>query len=155
MEAAKRIIMNVIRSLRSPQPASDNDASPLRPSYSPSYADVCVVRAMLKTLNLPTELVLQVLDYAQYWPRRTILSTQVCEASADAPGRIYLDVEILPERILQNSGGEKVKIKAVEFEIWSGDQGWTSENTSGTFIESLFCLRFQFALCTMIYDYGD
>lgn len=130
MEAIIGAAMNFIRSFTNPQPTRE-DKSPLRPSY----ADVCVVRAMLQALNLPTELVLEILEYARYWPSLTLTGAPDCQAVAGSrgasPGRICLDHEMFPENILKNFGGEKVKIKELVFDITSHDQGWTSEGTVG------------------------
>jgi hypothetical protein len=112
--------------------------------FTLSYADVCQARAILKTLNLPTELVLQVLDHAQYWPQHTFLtSSEKPQIAAARGGRsshavLCLDASIFNNAIVDpiRESGETFKVKAVEFECVSRDQGWTSEPTQGTFATS-------------------
>lgn len=113
--------------LRSPSPTQP-------PLLTPSYADVCIVRAMLRNLNLPTELILEILEYAEYWPSRTVRMQHPCEATAGVftvMGKVAFEFDVLPEEVLKAFGEEKVKVKAVEWRIRSRDQGWTSEGTEG------------------------
>ncbi|KAH8727202.1 hypothetical protein GQ44DRAFT_770634 [Phaeosphaeriaceae sp. PMI808] len=108
---------------------------------APSYNDVCQVRAMLKTLNLPTELVLQILDHAQYWPQHNFVTNSPRPVRATGSVRkpshamLCLDAGILdnPTVDLIRMGGETPKIKSLEFTVVSHDQGWTSENVRGTY----------------------
>jgi hypothetical protein len=117
------------------------DQPPHSGTFTPSYDDVCQARAILKTLSLPTELVLQVLDHAQYWPEHRFLASPESPRVAAAPvGQISHAVLCLDAGIFSNStvnpmrkGGEIFKIKSLEFECVSRDQGWTSEMTRGTF----------------------
>lgn len=114
-----------------------------RPSQSswstPSYADICTTRAYLKTLNLPTEIVLQILDYAEYWPKYEIEHRQTTAANArhgrGTAAALCLSVSLYDNPLVEGlqRNGEMPKVKSVEFEIESADQGWTSENTRGTF----------------------
>lgn len=108
------------------------------------YVDVLQARAQLKALGLPMELVLEILDYAEYWPSRRFSSeegkTVKVAASmfrASAAG-LCLDVDVFHDAIVDRlrKSGEKVRIKAINFEIRSRDQGWTSEPTRGTFSTS-------------------
>jgi hypothetical protein len=110
----------------------------------PSYADVCQARALLKTLNLPTELVLQILDHAEYWPQHAFVTSPEQPKRAIAAGQanshacLCLDAGIFnnPTADAIRKGGEKPKIQSIIFEIVSHDQGWTSERTQGTFATS-------------------
>lgn len=115
--------------------------------FPSSYDDVCSTRALLKSLNLPTEIVLQILDFTYYWPsyefRSSDTSSPVTAASKYRNGRSAGAAVILELPLYENSvvasirrGGEAAKIKKIEFRITSRDQGWTSENTRGTYATS-------------------
>ena len=115
---------------------------PTRP-FTPTYADVCRARAVLKTLKLPTELVLSILEHAQYWPVERISrsgGTVLARAGMNNPSAATLCLEANPYStpIVKEAslGGETAKIKRIDFDITSRDQGWTSENTQGTFSTS-------------------
>ncbi|KAF2272538.1 uncharacterized protein EI97DRAFT_203714 [Westerdykella ornata] len=106
---------------------------PLRPhvrpglSFRPSFADLHVARAMLQT-KLPTELVLHILEFAQYWPCQVFTMERECQVYASSWssfGKICFDVEVLPESGLRSFREENVKVKAVEFHITSYEHGWT------------------------------
>lgn len=111
---------------------------------SPSYDDVCQARAILKTLNLPTELVLQILDHAQYWPKHVFVTSPDQKKVASAIGSANSDACLCLDAAIFNNptadpirkGGETPKIQSLEFEIVSKDQGWTSENTHNTYATS-------------------
>ncbi|KAJ4348426.1 uncharacterized protein N0V89_009800 [Didymosphaeria variabile] len=105
-----------------------------------SYADICVSRALLKSLGLPTELVLEILDYAQYEPvlefvseGRRVVAEAVMGSATSA--RVCLPAEVFSRNTICRISGPNVvlKVKQIDFEIKSKDQGWTSENTIGTF----------------------
>ncbi|KAL1602738.1 hypothetical protein SLS60_006159 [Paraconiothyrium brasiliense] len=105
-----------------------------------SYADICVSRALLKSLGLPTELVLEILDYAHYEPvlefvsgGRQVVAEAVMGSATSA--RVCLPAEILSRNTICRLSGPSVtlKVKQIDFEIKSKDQGWTSQNTIGTF----------------------
>jgi hypothetical protein len=108
---------------------------------TPSYEDVCRARAHLKALDLPTELVLQILDFAQYWPHYEITASPQHPIAASARGipkshaALCLDAAVFDNTTVHaiRQGGEVPKIKSVEFHMVSRDQGWTSENTRGTY----------------------
>lgn len=80
-------------------------------------------------------LALEVLDYAQYEPvleftsgRRTVL--------AIAPAaHTCLRAELLSANTIRRLSGHHVtlKVKQIEFNFTSKDQGWTTENTEGTY----------------------
>lgn len=121
-------------------------ATPPEPTgpYTPTYKDVCRTRASLKTLGLPTELVLQILDHAQYWPAYEY-ETHIQNPIIAKAGVHRLSAAILcfEAAIFNNSivneihkNDETFKIKSIEFRVASRDQGWTSENTTGTFSTS-------------------
>jgi hypothetical protein len=115
--------------------------------FTPSYKDVCEARALLNALRLPTELALQVLDHAEYFPQHvfdaisqkvTVANAGARRARGHAAAALCLDVSIfdtLPAHSIR-MGGEKVKISSVEFEPTSEDQGWTSEDTIGIYSTS-------------------
>jgi hypothetical protein len=111
--------------------------------FTPTYTDVCRARALLKTLKLPTELVLSILEHAQYWPvaefsrsgRPTLARAGMNNPSA---ATLCLEAGVYSTPIVEEIrlGGETAKIKRIEFDVTSKDQGWTSENTEGTFSTS-------------------
>ena len=116
---------------------------PTRPFTPTTYADVCRARAALKTLKLPTELVLSILDHAQYWPVVEISQSGrkiVARAGMNNPSAATLCLGANPYStpVVEEAklGGETAKIKRIDFDIMSKDQGWTSENTQGTFSTS-------------------
>lgn len=105
-------------------------------TFSPSYADIAVVRAMLKALGLPTELVLLVLDFALYEPVLTFTSQQSHEAVAGRLDAVLcLDIPILAEETCHQlcAPPTTAKVKEVHFQISSHDQGWTSVTTPGSY----------------------
>lgn len=110
--------------------------------FTPSYEDVCQARAIFRTLELPTELVLQILDHAQYWPRHVFATSPerpkiaaVHHGPRASHAVLCLDVGIFENPTVNPARkvGECPKVKSLEFNIVSRDQGWTSENTQGTF----------------------
>ncbi|CAO2656338.1 Nn.00g051410.m01.CDS01 [Neocucurbitaria sp. VM-36] len=112
--------------------------------FIPTYADVCCARALLKALQLPTELVLDILDYAHYWPThefKTIPNRHIVAAARGgrpSAATLCLDAGIFNNTTINDvrAGGERPRIKSVEFDIVSRDQGFTSEGTEGTFTTS-------------------
>lgn len=108
------------------------------------YQDVLEARALLKELGLPMELALQILDYAEYWPTRRFSTEEGHTVRVGATmfrssaAGLCLDADVFNDPVVDSlrKGGEKVKIKAIEFHIRSRDQGWTSEPTRGTFSTS-------------------
>ncbi|KAF2704124.1 hypothetical protein K504DRAFT_462716 [Pleomassaria siparia CBS 279.74] len=137
-----------------PEPGPDSEQTPTddtmgaaasKAPWTPSYADVRVARAILKTLKLPTELTLDILDRARYWPTREFGGYA---ASAQAGARIIGLVNVMSPGIGRELGANKdevPKIKEIEFNIKSRDQGWTSQGTEGTYNTSswleVFILR--------------
>jgi hypothetical protein len=112
--------------------------------YTPKYEDVCQARAYLKTLDLPTELVLQILEYAQYWPQYEVTLNfgrpKIAAAEAGRPSHatLCLNRDIMDHHTVDTvrKHGETPKIKSVAFDMVSRDQAWTSESTHGTFSTS-------------------
>ncbi|OAL46121.1 hypothetical protein IQ07DRAFT_518384 [Pyrenochaeta sp. DS3sAY3a] len=112
--------------------------------FKPTYVDICLARAMLKTLRLPTELVLDILEHACYWPtyefRPNPNSTAIAIAhlGRTSGATLCLEAAVFNNRIVNpiRRRGEKPQVKRIEFEISSRDQGWTSENTEGTYATS-------------------
>lgn len=108
------------------------------------YEDVLKARAQLKALGLPMELALEILEYAEYWPARHFSSKEEKTVKVAATmfrsstAGLCVDVDIFNDPAVDSlrKNGERVKIKAVEFQIRSRDQGWTSEPTQGTFSTS-------------------
>jgi hypothetical protein len=109
--------------------------------FVPEYKDVCKARAVLARLNLPMELVLHILEYAEYWPSIT-WSTSQRNNGKTVPGitghheaSICIHVPVTKNDIITNIGSteKKIEIKSIEFLVKSQDQGWTSEMTRGTF----------------------
>jgi hypothetical protein len=114
------------------------DSTPEAPDgvFSPTHADVCVARAILKSCGLPTEVVLEILDQAEYEPVIQFGSTETCIASAPGnPMRQCLTASVLTQDTIRSLAARQsiVKVKEIEFVITSRDQGWTSERTDGTF----------------------
>jgi hypothetical protein len=103
-----------------------------------TYASVLEARSILKTIGLPTELALQILDHAEYWPSLSFSSQtrQLIKArattSSNSAATLCLAAPIFNPDSLHYDG-EKPRVKAIEFHIRSRDQGWTSEPTRGTF----------------------
>lgn len=126
---------------RQQNPVSPASASKDRdPGYTPSYADICIVRAMLKSLKLPTELVLEILAYAEYEPviafaggSRAVLATAHMGAANSA--KTCLRAGVLSADTIHRISGPKVtlRVKEINFDFTSRDQGWTSENTRGSY----------------------
>lgn len=120
--------------------------APVQPAgaFSPTYDDVRDVRALLTTLRLPTELALEILDHAQYWPTQVFESAFGSPIVARAQGAqatsatICLDIGVFNNPIVNpiRTGGDRIKIKDITFDVVSHDQGWTSENTRGTYTTS-------------------
>ncbi|ORY12038.1 hypothetical protein BCR34DRAFT_564446 [Clohesyomyces aquaticus] len=110
--------------------------------YVPNYSDVRIARAMLGSLRLPPELVLDILDRAMYWPEMTFEMRNRRGIVADAGfqdrshQKLCLISDVLGDDVKALLGGDKeenVKIREIIYEIRSGDQGWTSAGTTGTF----------------------
>ncbi|KAF1946466.1 hypothetical protein EJ02DRAFT_394123 [Clathrospora elynae] len=112
--------------------------------FTPTYDDVRHARALLKALKLPTELVLEILEYAKYWPAQKFkyrpnhpIVTSALGGNPSA-ATICLEANIFSNPTLDEirQGRERPKIRSLEFDFVSHDQGWTSENTQGTYSTS-------------------
>lgn len=110
------------------------------PPYTPTYTDVCDARHLLRSLKLPTELVLQILDHARYWPSLSFTGAPRGAEAFAVPGKqasamVQFRAQILGAEIKEIldicDENDKPKVKEIEFEILSRDQGWTSERTEG------------------------
>lgn len=100
--------------------------------FSPTYADVRVTRAMLQALRIPTEVVLEILDYAQYEPVLEFANTR---GTVTVGVQLCLEAGVLTRDSLRKlqPGKACVQVKEIDFLLDSHDQGWTSEDTVGTF----------------------
>ncbi|KAF2869213.1 hypothetical protein BDV95DRAFT_499536 [Massariosphaeria phaeospora] len=122
-------------------PADDTPAPP----FKPNYADICAARAILQSLKLPTELVLQVMNHASYWleveltvhrqpgsyPPASVSPMKTSAATIQAHARLDFG---LVERRFGISEDEKPKIREIEFVVASKDQGWASQQSQvGTY----------------------
>jgi hypothetical protein len=109
---------------------------------SPTYADIYVTRAMLESFGLPTEVVLQILDHAQYEPVLKFTSQRGRQTGADmrssVGAQVCIDADVLTQETIRTlkASKAKLKVKEIEFSFTSYDQGWTSEGTQGTFATS-------------------
>lgn len=108
------------------------------------YEDILKARALLKAHGLPMELVLKILEEAEYWPTRRF-STQegrsvkvAATMFRSSAAGLCFDADVFndPRVDKLRKDGEKIRIKAINFHIRSRDQGWTSEPTRGTFSTS-------------------
>lgn len=113
-----------------PPPDPPNNTMEPTP-WSPSYADVRATRIMLEDFKIPTELVLDILDRARYWPSRNLIGRNT---KAESNAKVCLYGSVWSDDIVQGLGGEEenLKLREIEFDILSRDQGWTSEGTEGT-----------------------
>ncbi|KAJ4365844.1 hypothetical protein N0V83_008465 [Neocucurbitaria cava] len=138
--------MSFLPSIMNFMPSLDWLRGPSQPSgpFTPTYEDVCRARALLKALQLPTELVLDILEHARYWPINefnTVPNRHIVAASRGgrpSAATLCLDAGIFNNPTVNaiRAGGERPRIKSVEFDIVSHDQGHTSEGTEGTFTTS-------------------
>ncbi|KAH6622240.1 hypothetical protein C7974DRAFT_218842 [Boeremia exigua] len=103
-------------------------------SFDPTLLDAETALAILASLRLPNEIALCILDQAQYWIKdeynceeHTLLidGAWSLDYSAVYP---YLCVRAYPQ--LQ---GRHLQLREITFTIVSHDQGWTTEDTQGTY----------------------
>lgn len=101
--------------------------------FVPSRNDFESARTILASFRLPNELALCILDEARYWLETKIESTEHVilvdgawsrESSATYP---YIYAPAFP------TTNECLKIREIEFTIVSHDQGWTTEDSQGTY----------------------
>ena len=114
----------------------DTMTPPISP-FEPRQTDVYRARSYLHhRLGLPNELVLDILDKAKYWVARKRESNDhevlldgefSTNFSAALP---YLGVHVDGST---TASGETRKVREIEFMIVSHDQGWTTEDTIGTY----------------------
>ncbi|KAF2474454.1 uncharacterized protein BDR25DRAFT_281405 [Lindgomyces ingoldianus] len=106
--------------------------------FTPEEGDVRKARNLLFQLGLPTELVLEILDHARYWPEVTHQSIADCHLRdndwtlAFSVAHLYFFSQ-LPGSEHTQPANQIRKIREIEFLIVSHDQGWTTEDTSGTY----------------------
>lgn len=116
--------------------ASASRGASLHRHFVPETKDIHTVRRSLARLGLPTELVLQILDYARYW---TELTTENIEhhVLSDEEWALHFTAAYpylwVPTYLGPQNHGEQPKIREIEFIIVSHDQGWTTEGTRGTY----------------------
>lgn len=145
LNSIRQIIPGISRILNSDScPTTSQD----QPPFTPTYASICQARILLKSLNLPTELVLAILEYAEYWVQVSFSTSDNTRPSiANAGGgrataaAMCLSADIYNAPLVREmgssgGGGETVKLKKMEFRIQSRDQGWTSEGGQGGFATS-------------------
>ncbi|KAI1514948.1 hypothetical protein PtrSN002B_007942 [Pyrenophora tritici-repentis] len=142
-----RQILPNVSSLLSPSPTTP---APQNTPFTPTYTTIRQTRALLKSLHFPTELVLAVLDYAEYWPYvsfSTLPSTRqpsgrqrpiIARASgsrSEAAAICLATDDVFGAEVVQEmeQEGETTKVKRVEFKLRSRDQGWTSEGGESGF----------------------
>lgn len=104
------------------------------PPFVPTLRDVVRVCKILTSLRLPTELVLEILDETHYWLEVVSSST---EHIVLVDGAWSLDYSAaypyLYVPAYDRSHPPPFKIREIEFMIVSHDQGWTTEDTRGTY----------------------
>jgi hypothetical protein len=102
--------------------------------FVPTERDLREARSVLASLGFPTELVLDILEFARYWPEVTHDSTsQMSLRDRDwslnaSTISLYLEAHIPQDD--PRFADSKVKVKEIEFTIVSHDQGWTTEYSS-------------------------
>ncbi|PSN69509.1 hypothetical protein BS50DRAFT_343367 [Corynespora cassiicola Philippines] len=104
-------------------------------TFIPTRADIIVVRMILESRNIPTELVLAILDHARYWREVVHEKSNPHQVKAEWPeySAIYPYQVVDLRDTWVPRGEEHGKIQEIEFVISSRDQGWTSEDTEGTY----------------------
>lgn len=117
----------------SPEHSSDSKSS----NFEPAAGDVYEARAILKTLNLPTEIVLTILEFASYYARVSSYRDENIRFSASTHQRriiagLYLSSPPIAQPKLEKN--EEYKPRFVKFKTNSSDQGWGGEaNCKGTY----------------------
>ena len=107
-----------------------------------SRTSVCEVRSILSSLNIPTELVLRIMDIAEYC---AVLCTKRSDEVQIAAGHgrdtnacwvaeLYLVSKPLPPRSPED---QFWRVKKVMWELEGHDQGWTTSHLKGTDHHSL------------------
>ncbi|KAF2446360.1 hypothetical protein P171DRAFT_471902 [Karstenula rhodostoma CBS 690.94] len=113
-------------------PATDPRGS----EFIPTAPDIRATRILLHHFNLPTELILLILDHARYWTAHTTFrASKLCLLDwnhslhhSTAVAYLSAPVSLRPTRT-----GETPKVREVAFRTLSHDQGWTSEPTQDTY----------------------
>ncbi|KAH7087639.1 hypothetical protein FB567DRAFT_592312 [Paraphoma chrysanthemicola] len=110
--------------------------------YIPSRNCVYDVRTTLASFGLPNEIILTILDDARYWVEHrresTDLKVLMDEAFSLDYSAAYPYLAIQASWCSSYDDSETPKLKEVEFLLVSHDQGWTTEDTHGTYTTSSF-----------------
>lgn len=135
--------------------AGHQNPNPARAAdFTPLVGDVhAVKRALMRPpCSLPIELVISILDYAEYWPvlARAERHDRVRYTAATTPGNSVADLYLAspPLPVPEGEDGELVRAtpREVRFCIRSRDQGWVSQDRRGLgMLIFLYCF-FLFAL---------
>ncbi|KAK8164722.1 hypothetical protein BKA80DRAFT_308924 [Phyllosticta citrichinensis] len=135
--AEARRAQHLLERSSSSSSSQQRGASSSSPSFTPRVRDVHVAKQLLMRppCNLPLELVVLVLDYAEYWP---VL------ARAERADRVRLDADFLPGNCIAGlylaspalpladvERGERAKPREVRVWVKSRDQGWVSQDRRG------------------------
>ncbi|KAK8229030.1 hypothetical protein HDK90DRAFT_468528 [Phyllosticta capitalensis] len=120
--------------------AGHQNPNPARAAdFTPLVGDVhAVKRALMRPpCSLPIELVISILDYAEYWPvlARAERHDRVRYTAATTPGNSVADLYLAspPLPVPEGEDGELVRAtpREVRFCIRSRDQGWVSQDRRG------------------------
>jgi hypothetical protein len=89
-------------------------------TYYPRHSDDAVAVLNILRQRLPSELVLEVLEHAQYWIRSEVYRTdKLGFTENDCRDRTpYLTSEAIQ--------GDRFPVREIKIDIWSHDQGWSS-----------------------------
>ncbi|KAJ5305860.1 hypothetical protein PENANT_c015G08665 [Penicillium antarcticum] len=89
-------------------------------TYYPRHSEDAVAALNILRHRLPSELVLQVLEYAQYWIRSEVYrNDRLAFTENDCRDR----TPYLTSRRIQ---GNRFPVREIKIDIWSHDQGWSS-----------------------------
>ncbi|PVI04018.1 hypothetical protein DM02DRAFT_652034 [Periconia macrospinosa] len=114
---------------------NEQDTPPPR-RFAPTSGEVRATRSILASLGLATELILQVLDYAQYW---TVITTEridhvtILDEDWDNHFSAVEHYLWVPLHLGAHPDSEIPKMREIEFTIVSHDQGWTTEREAGPY----------------------
>ncbi|KAJ5754151.1 uncharacterized protein N7511_008304 [Penicillium nucicola] len=89
-------------------------------TYYPRHAEDAVAALNILRQRLPSELVLEVLEHAQYWIRSKVYrNDKLAFTEFDCKER----PSYLTSRRIQ---GDRFPVREIRIDIWSHDQGWSS-----------------------------
>ncbi|KAJ6087795.1 hypothetical protein N7467_006709 [Penicillium canescens] len=88
--------------------------------YYPRHSEDAIAVLNILRRRLPSELVLEVLEYAQYWVRSGVYRTDKLGFTENdcREGTPYLTSEAIQ--------GDRFPVREIKIDIWSHDQGWSS-----------------------------